>query len=87
MKQREADLEAEVGRLRSAVVSLSEATDRALCLIEIAHRRDLAQDLGYQDLISEAHHYASRAKNQLDEGARKDVAERPRETLKPHKYL
>ena len=80
-------LEAEFRELRSAVLSLSEATHRALSLIEIAHRRDLAQDLGYQDLISEANHYASRARNLLDGGARQEGDERPRETLKPHKYL
>ncbi len=80
-------LEADMRELRSAVLSLSEATHRALSLIEIAHRRDLAHDPGYQDLISEATRYASRARSLLGDGARQAGYERPRETLKPHKYL
>ena len=81
------ELETDIRELRSAVLSLSEATHRALSLIEIAHRRDLAQDPGYQDLISEATVYASRARNLLGDEARRESYERPRETLRPHKYL
>ena len=80
-------LESEMRELRSIVLSLSEATHRALSLIEIAHRRDLAQDPGYQDLISEAGHYANRARRLLSDVAREEGYERHREMLKPHKYL
>lgn len=84
-------LDAEFQDLRSIVVALSEATHRALALIEIAHRRDLAQDLGYQDLISEANHYANRARNMLGEiagdAATTEGSKRPSETLEPNKYL
>ncbi len=81
------ELEADIRELKSAVLSLSEATHRALSLIEIAHRRDLAQDPGYQDLISEATRYASRARSLLGDGARQEGDVRRRETLKPHRYL
>ena len=57
------ELQAEVRELGQAVLSLAEATQHALSLIQIAHRRDLAQDLGYQDLISEASRHATRARN------------------------
>ena len=80
-------LEVDIRELRSAVLSLSEATHRALSLIEIAHRRDLAQDPGYQDLISEATRYASQARSALSDGARQEGDARRRETLKPHRYL
>ena len=83
----EKELGADVRELRSAVLSLSEATHRALSLIEIAHRRDLAKDPGYQDLISEANRYASRARKLLGDAARQEGRERTRETLEPHKYL
>ena len=80
-------LEVDIRELRSAVLSLSEATHRALSLIEIAHRRDLAQDPGYQDLISEATRYASRARKLLGDAARQEDNKRPRQTLTSHKYL
>ncbi len=82
------ELEADIRELKSDVLSLSEATHRALSLIEIAHRRDLAQDPGYQDLISEATRYASRARSLLSDGVpQQEGNERRRETLKPHRYL
>jgi hypothetical protein len=80
-------LEAEIRELRSIVRSLSEATQRALSLIEIAHHRDLAQDPGYQDLISEATGYASRARRLLGDEARQQGNERPRQMRTSHKYL
>ena len=81
------ELEADIAELKSAVRSLSHATQRALSLIEIAHRRDLAQDPGYQDLISEATRYASRASRLLGDDPPEEGNERRGETLKPHRYL
>jgi hypothetical protein len=81
------ELEADVRELTSAVLALSEATHRALSLIEIAHRRELAKDPGYQDLISEATRYASQARSALRAVGRPEGRERAQQPLRPHKYL